>query len=155
MRVLFVHNEYAAPSGEERAFQALAQLLIDHGHEVGCYRRSSQEIAGSLVGNVKAFLTGIYNPCTLAAASRRLEEFQPDLVQVQNLYPLTSPSVSLARVRGALVFALGRATVSCPQPSRCRPAKWSGLFPEELLTFVWHGAWLSGRKSCLRRPPPD
>jgi hypothetical protein len=93
MRVLFVHSEYAPPSGEEHASQALAQLLGGSGHGVGWHTRNSQEIAGSLAANVKAFLAGIYNPRTLAAVSRRLEGFQPDLVQVKNLYPLISPFV--------------------------------------------------------------
>jgi glycosyltransferase involved in cell wall biosynthesis len=93
LRILFVHNEYARPSGEEHASQAIADLMASHGHQVSWYRRSSAEIADSAMGKVKAFFAGVHNPWTAEEMARRLDELQPDLVQVQNLYPLLSPSI--------------------------------------------------------------
>jgi len=93
MRILYVHNDYGAPSGEEAAAEGLAQLLIDHGHEVFWFRRSSSEISGSVAGQIKAFFTGIYNPFAARALGRKLDEVKPDLVQVQNIYPLLSPAI--------------------------------------------------------------
>jgi glycosyltransferase involved in cell wall biosynthesis len=95
MRVLFVHNDYRKPSGEEAAIRNLASLLSFHGHEIGWLTRSSSEIAGSLRGQAKAFFTGVYNPAARRSMRALLEEFQPDVVQVQNLYPLLSPAVLL------------------------------------------------------------
>ncbi len=34
MKILFVHNNYIRPSGEEAASNELAKLLEDHGHQV-------------------------------------------------------------------------------------------------------------------------
>lgn len=93
MRILYIHNNYARPSGEEHASSSLAALLEEHGHKVEFFRRSSAEIANSTAGKVKAFFTGISNPMAARALARKLDEFQPDLVQVQNLYPLLSPSI--------------------------------------------------------------
>ena len=47
MRLLYIHNDYAKPSGEETAAEAIVGLLKEHGHEVEWHRRSSAEIAGS------------------------------------------------------------------------------------------------------------
>ena len=93
MKILYIHNDYARPSGEESASAALAEMLREHGHEVEFFRRSSAEIAGSFGGRVKAFFAGIWNPFAARAAAAKLDEFKPDLVLVQNLYPLLSPSV--------------------------------------------------------------
>jgi len=93
LRILFVHNDYGSRSGEEVAAEGLAQLLIDHGHEVFWFRRSSSEIGNSIGGRAKAFFAGIHNPFAARALSRMLDEVKPDVVQVQNIYPLLSPSI--------------------------------------------------------------
>lgn len=93
MRILMIHNEYGAPSGEEHAVQAIEDLLKAHDHEVFWFRRSSAEILGSVAGKVKAFFAGIHNPFTAKRLAQKLDKVKPDIVQVQNLYPLLSPSI--------------------------------------------------------------
>lgn len=95
MKILFVHNSYSdqTPSGEEHASRELAALLTEHGHEVKWFKRSSDELRSSKVGRIKGFLTGIYNPCSAKSLDKVLEEYRPDIVQVQNLYPLLSSSI--------------------------------------------------------------
>ena len=93
MRILFIHNEYAKMSGEEQSVINLTQLLKEHGHTVELLKRSSAEISDSLTGKVKSFFTGIHNPCAVKTVRRKIEEFKPDIVQIQNLYPLFSPSI--------------------------------------------------------------
>ncbi len=94
MKILFVHNSYSdkTPSGEEHASRELASLLEEHGHEVKWFKRSSDEIRSGL-GPLKSFFTGIYNPSSAKKLSRVLDEYKPDIVQVQNLYPLLSSSI--------------------------------------------------------------
>lgn len=93
MRILYVHNEYAKPSGEEHAAGELVSLLREHGHEVRWFTRSSAEINGSSFGKMKALIAGIYNPFAAKQLAAVLDEYKPDLVQVQNLYPLLSSSI--------------------------------------------------------------
>ncbi len=93
MRILYIHNDYAKPSGEETAAEAIVELLREHGHVVEWHRRSSEEIAGGLYGQVKSLFTGLANPCEARAVKRHVAEFRPDVVQVQNVYPLLSPSI--------------------------------------------------------------
>lgn len=93
MRVLYVHNAYARPSGEEHAAGELVSLLKEHGHEVRWFTRSSAEIADSVRGKVKALVAGIYNPFSARALAKVLDEYKPDIVHVQNIYPLLSPAI--------------------------------------------------------------
>ena len=94
MKILFVHNSYSEknPSGEEYASQELASLLVEHGHEVRWFRRNSDEVRRGF-GPFKAFFTGIYNPFSAKALGIVLDDFKPDIVQVQNIYPLLSSSI--------------------------------------------------------------
>ena len=96
MHVLMVHNEYARPSGEEHALRAIVGLLEERGHSVSLFLRSSAELGGSVTQRVKAFFAGVYSPRSRTQMTRVLEQDRLDIVQVQNLYPLLSPSVLLA-----------------------------------------------------------
>lgn len=93
MKILYIHNDYARPSGEEHASGEIVELLREHGHEVRWFKRSSAEIAESKIGQIKSFFTGVYNPSIAKALKKVLKEYQPDIVQVQNLYPLISTSI--------------------------------------------------------------
>lgn len=93
MKVLYVHNNYAKPSGEEHAANELVTLLQEHGHDVRWFTRSSAEISDSSLGKVKALVSGIYNPYSAKKLSKILDEYNPDIVQIQNLYPLLSSSI--------------------------------------------------------------
>lgn len=93
MKILYVHNEYAKPSGEEHASGELVSLLREHGHDVRWFTRSSAEITGSVTGKIKALAAGVWNPSSARRLEKVLDDFKPDIVQVQNLYPLLSTSI--------------------------------------------------------------
>lgn len=93
MRILYIHNDYAKPSGEEYASGELIQLLREYGHEVKKYSRSSAEIADSFLGKIKSFFAGIWNPFEAKRLQAYLRHFKPDVAIVQNLYPLLSTSI--------------------------------------------------------------
>lgn len=116
MKILMIHNNYAKPSGEEHASQGIADLLEANGHQVSWYRRSSQEIVGSKLGQLKAFFTGIYNPSSVDAISKVLDEVKPDIVQVQNLYPLISVSImkEIKRRKIPIVMRTPNYRLFCP-----------------------------------------
>jgi glycosyltransferase involved in cell wall biosynthesis len=92
-RILYVHNDYASPSGEEDSAQSIVDLLRANGHEVSWFRRSSAEIAGSFAGKVRAFFAGIHNPFAARILAKQLDQIKPHIVQVQNIYPLLSSSI--------------------------------------------------------------
>lgn len=92
MRILFIHNDYLKPSGEEAASGELARILEEHGHEVRWFRKTSANIRGML-DKVKAFFLAIYNVKAAKELADVLDEYKPDIVQIQNLYPFLSTSI--------------------------------------------------------------
>ena len=145
MRVLFIHNEYAKMSGEEQSVINLTRLLLDHGHVVELLKRSSAEISDSLSGKVKSFFTGIHNPCAVKAVRRKIEEFKPDIVQIQNLYPLFSPSIipAVKRMGVPVVMRCPNYRLFCPN-GLCYDA--NGEICEQC--FGGH-EWTCFQKNCL------
>ena len=121
MRVLYIHNDYAKPSGEETAAEAIVSLLEEHGHEVAWHRRSSAEIAGSRWGAVKSLFTGLANPWESGAVARHIREYDPDIVQVQNVYPLLSPSIfpAIRRCGVPIVMRCPNYRLFCPNGLCC------------------------------------
>lgn len=94
MKILYIHNNYANNnSGEEHAAEGLVALLRQNGHTVDWYRRSSAELMASKVKKGMAFFTGIWNPRAIKDVKQKLKTFQPDVVHIQNLYPLISPAI--------------------------------------------------------------
>lgn len=92
MKVLFIHNDYIRPSGEEAASGELARMLEDNGHEVRWFRKTSANIQG-LSQKAKAFFLAIYNKNAAEELESILDEYNPDIVQIQNLYPFISTSI--------------------------------------------------------------
>ena len=145
MRVLFIHNEYAKMSGEEQSVINLTRLLTDHGHTVELLKRSSAEISDSLSGKAKSFFTGIHNPCAVKAVRRKIEEFKPDIAQIQNLYPLFSPSIipAVKRMGVPVVMRCPNYRLFCPN-GLCYDA--NGEICEQC--FGGH-EWNCFQKNCL------
>jgi glycosyltransferase involved in cell wall biosynthesis len=117
LKILFIHNNYAGNnSGEEHAINGLTELLIENGHDIQWYRRSSDELFQVKLGSVKAFFSGIYNPYSVSELGKILKEFKPDLVQIQNIYPLISPAIfRLIKKNGiSIVFRCPNYRLFCP-----------------------------------------
>src|SRR3972149_6189552 len=93
MRICLVHNKHGKPSGEEVMVSRISELLNKYGHDVCSYFRSSSEINGSLAGHIRAFFSGIYSFSSRQRIRQIITDFKPDIIQVQNLSPLISPSV--------------------------------------------------------------
>lgn len=148
MRILYIHNDYAKLSGEETAAEAIVELLKEHGHEVAWHRRSSAEIAGSAWGHIKSLFTGLVNPCEGNAVAKHIQEFKPDIVQVQNIYPLLSPSIFLAiRKCGVpIVMRCPNYRLFCPNGLCCDK---QGHVCEEC--FDGH-EWRCAFKNCTGSP---
>lgn len=92
MQILFAHNEYGAPSGEEQAVDSISRLLEARGHTVIRLLKSSSGMDG-FSRKVGAFFSGVYSLEGRREMANVLDEQRPDIVQVQNLYPFLSPSV--------------------------------------------------------------
>ncbi len=93
MRVLYIHNDYHKPSGEEHASAEICAMLEDHGHEVRWFRKSTAGLEDNLSMKIKAFFCGIYNPSIRKEITPILDEYKPNIVITQNIYPFISSAV--------------------------------------------------------------
>lgn len=117
MKILFIHNNYASNnSGEEHAAEALKVILESNGHHVKWFRRFSDIIENSFIKKVQAFFLAIYNPKAIRELKWVLDEFQPDIVQIQNLYPFISPGIikTIKRREIPLVMRCPNYRLFCP-----------------------------------------
>jgi len=116
MKILFIHNDYAKPSGEEHAAEGLANILTKNGHIVEWYRRSSAEIGKSKQQKINAFFSGFYNANSIRQVIEKIQQFKPDVVQVQNLYPLISPAVlkAIKKTGVPIVMRCPNYRIFCP-----------------------------------------
>jgi glycosyltransferase involved in cell wall biosynthesis len=116
MKILMIHNEYAAISGEEVEFYGIASLLRERGHMVELYTRSSAEIERMTFGKARAFLAGIYNPFSVRHIHSLINSFNPDVAFIQNLFPLISPAVLSALKRAGIpvVMRVANYRMMCP-----------------------------------------
>ena len=116
MKILLVHNEYGRFSGEEAVFYAVEGLLRSGGHEIHTFVRSSASLPPGWRGKAKAFVSGIWSRAARRDMAAVLDEFQPEVVQIQNLFPLISPSVigEIKRRGIPLVMACHNYRLFCP-----------------------------------------
>lgn len=73
--------------------QRIVELLRNHGHDVRLFFKDSADISAQFRGQARAFFSGIYSNKSRREIRTVLRDFRPDLVQIQNLFPLISPSV--------------------------------------------------------------
>lgn len=145
MKILYIHNNYLYPSGEEQAAEAIVNLLQEKGHEVNWYRRSSVELDGMFMGRLRALFLSCYNPKASNEIKRIILNSHPDLVQVQNLYPLISPRIlkTIKSTRTPVIMRCPNYRLFCP----------TGLFFDsngsvcEKCTDQGHEIWCI-RKNC-------
>ena len=121
MKILLVHNYYgsAAPSGENKVFEAERAMLEKRGHEVAVYARHSDEIRNGNViarlwGMVKGALCTVGNPFAARSVSKLCREFKPDVVHFHNTFPLISPlAVRAASKCAPVVMTLHNYRTAC------------------------------------------
>lgn len=102
MRVLMLHNEYMVRGGEDDSTAAEEQLLRQHRVELETYRVCNSQI--SKQNRLGIALGAIWSRAAYHAVRQQVRRFRPDVVHVQNFFPLLSPAVYYAaRREGASV----------------------------------------------------
>ena len=115
MKICIVHNAYGKFSGEEAVVRDHMALFRAMGCEVIEFRRSSEELCG-LYGDIKGFVCGIWNPCSVWRFGKFLDAEKPDIVHIHNLYPLVNPAIlPQAKKRGIpVVMIVHNFRLFCP-----------------------------------------
>lgn len=109
LRILIAHNRYrsASPGGEDRVVDQESLVLARAGHRVRRLERANDDIDHFSIAK-KAVIPGqvLWSKSSAKILAQVLDDFEPDVVHVHNLFPLLSPSVLLlCRQRGIPVVA--------------------------------------------------
>jgi glycosyltransferase involved in cell wall biosynthesis len=117
VKILYIHNNYKGDnSGEEHAAEGIVKLLEENGHTVEWYRRSSTPLVGSSYRQFLGMFSALWNPFAVKSVKEKLKTFQPDVVQIQNLYPLISPAIirTIKKAGIPLVIRCPNYRLFCP-----------------------------------------
>jgi glycosyltransferase involved in cell wall biosynthesis len=116
MKICMVHNEYGSFGGEEAMLEGICRLLMERGHEVLRFTRSSAEIPKMRLGKVRAFFSGIHSSSAAREFANLIAREKPDIVQIQNVYPFISPVVFKISKQAAVpvVFRCANYRLFCP-----------------------------------------
>lgn len=99
MKILMVHDYYSIRGGEDSCFERETALLERNNVKViGYSRKNTDEAAGSLSWNSRLALgiRTIWSHSDYQALRRLISRERPDLMHVQNSFPLISPSAYYA-----------------------------------------------------------
>jgi glycosyltransferase involved in cell wall biosynthesis len=115
MRVLFVHNHYQQPGGEDRAVELEAGLLENKGHSVKILFFDNHDIENSGVKKIIALKNLLNNSTSAVILRKTILEFKPDIIHVHNLFFVASPSIleEAGRLRIPLVMTLHNYRLIC------------------------------------------
>ncbi len=114
MRILSIHNQYQIRGGEDESCAAEEQLLQAQGHQIDVYQEHNNRIAA--LNPLQTAMKTVWSREAYQIVKRRLSNSHYDLIQVQNFFPLISPSVYYAaKVTGVpVVQTLRNYRLLCP-----------------------------------------
>lgn len=113
MRVLMVHNEYMVRGGEDDSTAAEEELLRQHHIELETYHVCNSQIPQR--NRLRVAFDAIWSPTAYDDIRRQVRRFRPQIVHVQNFFPLLSPSVYYAAHRegASVVQTLRNYRLTC------------------------------------------
>ena len=145
MRVLNVHNYHAAVGGFEVFYEGVTDVLRDRGHHVSTFERDSSTIE-TLPQKAAALGSAIRSPANRRLVREMVEDEHIDLVHLNNVWPLVSPSVIDAchDARGGrgvpVVMSMQDYKLTCPAGQHLR----HGVVCEKCMNGREHWAAVHG-----------
>jgi glycosyltransferase involved in cell wall biosynthesis len=114
MIILSIHNQYLARGGEDESTDQEIELLRSYGHTVTEYREHNDRIFG--MSPLRAAGRTVWSGESYRVVRSMIRRERPDVVHVQNFFPLVSPSVYYAarRERVPVVHTLRNYRLFCP-----------------------------------------
>lgn len=97
LHIVMFHNRYQYAGGEDAATEADVELLSEYGHRVTLIEVHNDIIKiYSKFDKLKLFAETSWNFKVYSEMRSQLQKLKPDLVHVQNFFPLFSPSIHAA-----------------------------------------------------------
>ena len=91
MRVLYVYNQPRGMGGAIASAVETVRAAARLGLEVKVFARDSGDLPPNIIGRLRAGISALYAPESLRDFIATLEDFQPALVHIYELFPLISP----------------------------------------------------------------
>ncbi|MAT96904.1 MAG: glycosyl transferase family 1 [Anaerolineaceae bacterium] len=117
MRILMAHNYYQQRGGEDEATEQEIALLRRKGHEVTQFFFRNDEINNySWLDKGSLAINTIWRSEIYKQTREIINDFHPDVVHVQNFFPLISPAIFFAceREKIPVVQTLWNYRLLCP-----------------------------------------
>ena len=92
MKILFIHNRYQAGGGEDTTLQMEMNLLNEKGHKTRLLEFNNDNI-DSFYAKIIAAISSFYNINSAKKLKATIEDFQPDIIHVHNLFFKASSSI--------------------------------------------------------------
>ncbi len=97
LHIFMLHNHYQYMGGEDTSTQAEIAILKQFKHQVTYVEEHNDRIKQfSIFDKLKLFFTTAWNPHQAKSLKSQLKILKPDILHVQNFFPLFSPSVHQA-----------------------------------------------------------
>lgn len=114
MRILSIHNGYRIRGGEDESREAEERLLQRHGHIVDIYEEHNDRI--NEMQRIQVAMRTVWSRESYKNIKQRISQKKPDLVHIQNFFPLVSPSVHYAATSAGIpvIQSLRNYRLLCP-----------------------------------------
>ncbi len=126
MKILFVHNTYQQPGGEDIVFERECRLMEQQGNQVVKYLRSNHEIEDlSSIQRLTLIKSAIWSGDARRDVTRFIRRENPDVVHVHNTFTRISPSIYSAcqEAQVPVVQTLHNPRLMCPNASFYRDGR--------------------------------
>jgi glycosyltransferase involved in cell wall biosynthesis len=145
MVILFVHNYYKGPGGEDAGVRQERDLLAAAGHRIVEYSRCSGEIKlNGISSRIKLGAGALWSKRTYAELSSLLAKDRPEVAFIHNTVPLISPSAYFACAEAGVpvVQTLHNYRFLCPAGTFLREGKvCEECVASSLFQSVRHGCY--------------
>jgi glycosyltransferase involved in cell wall biosynthesis len=149
--ILMLHNRYQYPGGEDASTQAEIEVLRSAGHQVTYLEENNNRLQNlTPLDKLQLFLNSPWNPQQYHNLRSQLQDLKPDILHVQNFFPLFSPSVHSA------AKSLGIPTIQHLRNFRLGCLN-SYLYREQQVceACVGHNPWRGVVYRCYRQSLPE
>jgi glycosyltransferase involved in cell wall biosynthesis len=114
MKILMCHNYYQQRGGEDMCFNAEANMLEGHGHQVIRYTIHNDNIEH--MSKLGLAANTFWNPKSYRSINVLLKKYNPDVMHCTNTFPLLSPAALYAARQHGIprVMSLRNFRLICP-----------------------------------------
>ncbi len=151
MVILFIHNYYQQPGGEDAGVRQERDLLAAAGHKVVEYARDSSEIELNGFGSrIRLGAAALWSKTTYRDLRSLLAKDRPEVAYIHNIVPLISPSAydACAEASVPVVQTLHNYRLLCPAGNFLRQGRvCEECVKHTLFRSVWHGCYKDSRRA--------